>query len=629
MTKHLTALILSVLSFSIRSQTGAPNFYEDSALCKVYELNGVNTPRTESAPVFYKSHLVYSGVPAKKPMRLFSPYKREPYSTLYSAERQDSVSFQSEKPFNPHIQSKYINGAFCFTPDDSTLYFTKSASVKDTKNSGKKSATLKQQIFYTAMNSYGLAHEEIRPFEHNSFDYDVMHPSISKDGKKLYFASNMPGGLGGYDIWVCSRGNGKWDSPVNAGPSINTPGNEQYPFIARDNTLYFASDKRAGLGGLDIFAAEPMLNGSGFLEAENIGAPLNSSSDDFSIYFIDGGKTGFISSARANNDRDIYYFRNNKPGSFYSKITFVDAFTKTAIPVTFTLTLASGTIEGKVDSANVYTARFKSGKEVNLKVASPHYVPTNFLQHVTLKDSTVVIEMRPKSRQCIEGKIVDNDLNKPIAGVKVAIYDEEGNKYLDVVTDSTGKYSVCKLPLNKSLYIGSQKKPDYFSKTEKFFVSTEEDIIKDIPVAKIVIGKAIKIDNIYFDKGKFNVRPDAALELDKVVSLMKDNPDIIIELSSHTDCNGVASANLSLSDKRAKSATAYITGKGISASRIKGKGYGESKLVNDCKCEKKVVSTCTEEQHAQNRRVEMKVTGFVAEKTLNPAKPKTKAKGKK
>ena len=152
--------------------------------------------------------------------------------------------------------------------------------------------------------------------------------------------------------------------------------------------------------------------------------------------------------------------------------------------------------------------------------------------------------------------------------------------------------------------------------------------MKDIYTQKIVIGKAIKIDNIYFDLGKFNIRPDAAIELDKVVQLMKNNSQIIIELSSHTDCRGVAAANLALSDKRAKSSTAYIISKGIDKNRIKGKGYGEGKLLNNCACEGKKTSTCSEDEHAQNRRTEFKVTGFVAEKKAVEEKPKTK-KGKK
>jgi outer membrane protein OmpA-like peptidoglycan-associated protein len=121
------------------------------------------------------------------------------------------------------------------------------------------------------------------------------------------------------------------------------------------------------------------------------------------------------------------------------------------------------------------------------------------------------------------------------------------------------------------------------------------------------LGKMIDLRPIFFDLGKFNVRPDAAVELNKIVDLMKQNPNMTIELGSHTDCRGGAAGNMALSDKRAKSSAAYIVSKGISKTRIFGKGYGESKLLNDCKCEGKVVSTCSEEVHAQNRRTEFKI----------------------
>jgi len=629
MTKTNILFILLTLSVSIyRAQSTATsiNFYEDSALCKVYEIRGINTPRSEYSPVFYKFHLLYVGAQKKKPLRLFSSYKKEPYTLIYSSEKEDSAGYFNEKIFNQHIQNKYLNSTFCFTPDDSTLYFTRSASVKDTKKSGKKGPALKQQIFFTAMNTYGLAHEEIKPFLYNSFEYDCMHPSISKNGKKLYFTSNMPGSLGGTDIWICEWKDGAWDKPKNAGPNINTEGNESYPFIGSDNILYFASDKRPGLGGLDIFAAEPTIDGNSFIEAENVGNPMNTQFDDFGIFFIDEGKTGYLTSSRKDNDNDLYYLRNNKPRSFPAKIRFVDAFTSAPVPVTLSLSLPTGVSEAAVDSGKFYTTRLRPGKGINLTAVANKYFPTSIMQTVETKDTVITVEMRPKSRKCIEGKIVDKDNNLPLSGVKVAIYDEEGNKYLDHITDSSGNYSICNLPLDKALYIGSQKKPDYFSNTDKFFIPKDEDLKKDIYAMKIVVGKAIKIDNIYFDKGKFNVRPDAALELDKLVKLMKDNPEVIIELSSHTDCNGAAGANLTLSDKRAKSSAAYIASKGVDSKRIKGKGYGESKLVNDCKCEGKQQSSCSEEQHAQNRRVEIKVTGFVAEKTIAPVKGKGKKK---
>ncbi|MGZ4098716.1 MAG: OmpA family protein [Bacteroidia bacterium] len=606
------------------------NFYEDSALCKVVEIiKGINTKNGEYSPVYYKDHLLFVREKKKKPLRLFSGYRKEEYSVLYSSEVDDSVSYFNISRFNKHIQGKYTNGPLCFTPDDSIVYYTRSASVKLTKKNGKdRKLPLKKQIFYSAMNSYGLAHEEIHPFVYNSFDYNCMHPAFSPDGKRMYFASDMPGTLGGTDIFVCEWKDGAWDKPKSLGPEINTGGNEMYPHVTEDGILYFASDTRPGMGGWDIFYADPANNGS-FSEAENAGSPINTEFDDFGIFTLRKTNKGYLSSNRKNKlkDVDIYYFVNNKPRSFPAQIKFEDFYDHKSLSATFTITAPSGKTEARVDSGKYYTTRVKPGKDITIEAGADKYLPKIMLKNISSTDTIITVMLNPRSRKCIEGKIFDKDDNKALAGVKVAIYDEDGNKYLDQVTDSSGTYSICNLPLDKALYIGSQKKPEYFSNTDKFFIRKDSDLVKNIYALKIVVGKAIKVDNIYFDKGKYNVRPDAALELDKLVRLMKDNPEVIIELSSHTDCNGPAASNLTLSDKRAKSAAAYIISKSIDSKRIKGKGYGESKLVNDCKCEGKKPSPCSEEQHAQNRRVEIKVTGFVVEKpAVTPAKVTKKKK---
>ncbi|MBA3662784.1 MAG: OmpA family protein [Bacteroidetes bacterium] len=581
-------------------------FYEDSALCKVIEVSGVNTAGPEYSPFYYKEHLLFIRKSSKKPRS----------ASILSAEEVDSITFNKILKFNKQIQNKYANGALCFTPDDSTIYFTRTASVKETKKKAKDpNGTLKLQIFISAMNSFGLAHEEIHPFIYNSFEYNCMHPSISKNGKRLYFASDMPGSLGGNDIFVCEWRDGSWGQPKNLGEGINTSGNEMFPFIAADGSLYFTSDTRPGMGGLDIFFADPATDGT-FGEAQNAGSKINTQFNDFGIYLFDKTNKGYLSSNRKNNinDDDIYYFINNKPKSFPAKIMFIDSLSRNSAAASFKIASPSGSFESSVDSGKYYSTRLKAGQAIDISVNAGQYVARNYHREIVKGDSVVVIELKPVSQKCIEGTIYDKDNNLALAGVKVSIFDEDGNKYLDQVTDATGKYSVCNLPLNKPLYIGSNKKPDYFSNTDKFVVRKDSDVVKNIYALKIVVGKAIKIDNIYFDVAKFNVRPDAALELDKLVKLMKDNQEVIIELSSHTDCNGAAASNLMLSDKRAKSAAAYIISKSISSKRIKGKGYGESKLVNDCKCEGKKASTCTEEQHAQNRRVEIKVTGFVGTK---------------
>jgi Tol biopolymer transport system component len=137
-----------------------------------------------------------------------------------------------------------------------------------------------------------------------------MHPSISKDGLRLYFSSDMKGTLGGKDIFVCELVNGAWSTPKNLGVLINTPGDEVFPHISDEGVLYFASDNLPGLGGLDIFYAEPNNDDGTFFTPKNAGTPINSQFDDYGIYLLKGGKSGYFSSNRKNNlqDDDIYYF---------------------------------------------------------------------------------------------------------------------------------------------------------------------------------------------------------------------------------------------------------------------------------------------------------------------------------
>ncbi len=603
-------------------------FYEDSALCKVFDIKkGINTNNPEYSPVVYDKELIYVTEHKKSAIqRFFSSNPNQNSYRFNFSVRKDTLRFDKPTVYNDYIQCKKINGPLCFTPDDSSLYFTRSASKKDMKKAKIKNAPSKLQIYFTRLNQFGDAHPEILPFIYNSPDYDIMHPSFSADGKTLYFASNMSGSIGGLDIFMCKFDKGEWGSPQNLGPQINTTGNEFFPHISPQGILYFASDTRPGLGGLDIFFADPNTTTKTFYEAENIGAPMNTQFDDFGVYISKSGKVGYLSSNRKSNynNSDIFYFVNNKPKSFDVKLNFIDSLTQKGVNTSFTLTTPNASFNQKVDSISFFTMRIKPTKQFNVIASANNYKLNTTTKTIQVNDTVVSILMALKSEKSIKGKVIDKETNLPIAGVKVAIYDEFGNKYLDYITDSTGVYKVTNLPLDKPLFIGSEKRPDYFSNTEKFVIKPDSDLIKNIYTQKIVIGKAIKIDNIYFDLGKFNIRPDAAIELDKIVQLMKNNSQIIIELSSHTDCRGVATTNLTLSDKRAKSSTAYIISKGIDKSRIKGKGYGEGKLLNNCGCEGKKPSTCSEEEHAQNRRTEFKVTGFIAEKKAVEEKPKTK-----
>lgn len=181
-----------------------------------------------------------------------------------------------------------------------------------------------------------------------------------------------------------------------------------------------------------------------------------------------------------------------------------------------------------------------------------------------------------------------------------------------------GNYKYTGLKSNTT-YIIKVEKDGYL--IEKNFLSTvgnpctfnkerETDYVSDFKLVKNLLGKKIVIDNIYFDLNKHNIRPDAAIELNKIVKVMNENPEIIIELSSHTDSRGSDKYNLALSDRRAKASASYIISNGIPKSRIYGVGRGEKELINTCK--DGVV--CTEELHQKNRRTEFKIVGFQMQK---------------
>lgn len=282
-------------------------FYKDSALCKVTEISGINTAGHEYSPVIFDGKLFYLS-DAYKNMHVFNARTDKRILGINTAPQTDSTHFQTPAAFM-QPQAKNATGPFCFSADGSTLYLSVAVYSKDM---GIKHVEpfYRFQLF-TAPVSNPAA---MQPFGYNSPDHDLMYPNISKDGKRLYFSSDMKGTLGGKDIFMCEWANGSWSAPVNLGPEINSVGNEVFPHVTEDGSLYFVSDTRPGLGGLDIFTAKPAAAGKLFEEAQNVGSPVNTQFDDFGIFLLPGGRTGYLSSNRKNNtDDDIFYFRNNKP----------------------------------------------------------------------------------------------------------------------------------------------------------------------------------------------------------------------------------------------------------------------------------------------------------------------------
>jgi peptidoglycan-associated lipoprotein len=356
---------------------------------------------------------------------------------------------------------------------------------------------------------------------------DDFAPAFAPDGTTLYFTSSRRGGQGGNDLYKTTlNANGRFSPAENLGESINTAGNDNFPGVAPDGTLYFSSDGRPGLGKLDLFKVQ---NG----KVVNLGAGINSAGDDFAPFFT-GPNTGLFASNRAGGkgSDDLYTF------------------------------------ERQVRKAVLFA---------------------------------------------LDGSVVEvsgtSNAPRPLAGQRVTL-TKDGRPVGEATTDASGKFTFNVDSL--SAYRAVAERSGYFTATQTFSTPAppEQSQLTDaintirVPVLltlnQIKVNKAIVVENIFYDYNKANIRPDAAVELDKLVQTLVDNPKITIELSSHTDQRGKDPYNLALSQRRANSAVAYIISKGIDKSRITAKGYGETRPV--------IAKPKSEAEYQRNRRTEFKVT---------------------
>jgi tetratricopeptide (TPR) repeat protein len=286
--------------------TNTDKFYQDSAGCKITEVEGVNTNETEFCPIIVNDRLIFISE-KNKTSRIYVATGNDNNCRVNSGTKKDNTHFTDNKSYAKKILSNGVSGQISLSADETTMYYCRSVSAKKI-NKVSESGLYKFQLYSSDPNSDRSAAST--PFAYNSADYDCMHPSISKDGLRLYFSSDMKGTLGGKDIFVCELVNGAWSTPKNLGVLINTPGDEVFPHISDEGVLYFASDNLPGLGGLDIFYAEPNNDDGTFFTPKNAGTPINSQFDDYGIYLLKGGRSGYFSSNRKNNlqDDDIYYF---------------------------------------------------------------------------------------------------------------------------------------------------------------------------------------------------------------------------------------------------------------------------------------------------------------------------------
>ena len=300
-------LLLSSLVLAQSSKTkAAEKLYEKggtSGNVLVTNTSSINTEHLEFSPTFYQNGLVYTTAKRKSGPR--DGNIDETFFELSFAELDGNGMPIEAEPFSVEMNSRVHEGPVTFSRDGRTIFFTRNNLVKGVTTSDSN-GKIRLKVFQARKGFFDWEEVEELPF--NSDEYDVMHPSLSPDGKWLYFASNMPGTFGGTDIWVVAKDGDNWGAPTNLGPSINSEKNDAFPFIHESGDLFFASNGKGGSGGYDIYKVKNA--GRNGETASNVGAPFNSSADDFGLIMNALGTRGYFTSARrgGKGKDDIYKY---------------------------------------------------------------------------------------------------------------------------------------------------------------------------------------------------------------------------------------------------------------------------------------------------------------------------------
>jgi len=484
-------------------------------------------------------------------------WTHKPFLDIYAVrvdEKNDTIGL-------PVLQTNAMNtrlhdGNFTLSADGVTMYISRSSYDGSKKSFDDDNANNVHLYKLVKIDGQWRPAEKL-PFIQEGYSYQ--HPSLSPDGRRLYFSSNQPGGFGSYDLYVVTVNlDGTFGRPLNLGDVINTPHREHFPFVNAQQDLFFSSDGHLGLGLLDIFVSP--LSRKGYLKPINLGAPINSKSDDHSIsYYSD--TDGYYASNRSGNDQ-IYGLKQTE--------TIVE---------------------------RKYKSIFEIRDEDTAKLLD--------MADITLLDS--------------DKKIVAGETLKPKATYET--YLRDGTYTILVSNDDYdgGSFDFEVLPRQNQVFVFNLKRVISEElqaiiaekKIDKKLITTDKerfDLLVDNEGPSVVEkdGKLfIEVPPIYFDFDKWSIRADSKVELQSLVEKLKRYKNIRLQISSHTDTRGPAEYNEMLSKRRAENTFNFLVEQGVAADRISYAGYGESNPINPCPA-----GTCTEAEHQLNRRSEFEIISY-------------------
>jgi outer membrane protein OmpA-like peptidoglycan-associated protein len=482
---------------------------------------GVNTTLHEYAPIISSdgSMLIFT---SNRTEDLRAIKERTNYEDIYVTKKA-GPAWDSPKKISSNINQKYNDAAASLSPDGKTLFLYYEEGAGD--------------IYISKLEGGEWSQPKSLNKNINTSMYWETSASMSADGKKLYFASNRPGGIGELDLYVSDlTASGEWGKATNLGPLINTAENEDAPFIHPDGvTLYFSSDGHPNLGNSDIFVSE--FKGGKWTKPENLGWPINTWEYDGFFTISADKKKGYYSTMKEGGlgETDIY------------SITFLEP-------------------------------KYKP-KPKPVVVAAPPKVEKP--KNDDFIDAMVAESRKNKVVTILKGKVIDETTATPLGAV-ISLVDNETKKVLmKVTTDpANGDFELI-IPHGGNYGVATEKLGYLFNSMNfnlpKF--AEYQEIDTHIIMARAEVGSKVILRNIFFDVGKADLKNESLAEIEKIQQLLVANPDLKVQINGHTDNTGNASSNQVLSLKRATAVVDYLVSHGVAANRLSAKGYGSQRPI--------------------------------------------------
>lgn len=444
------------------------------------------------------------------------------------------------RPLPGNVNTQFNESSASLTSDGNTMYFVRCGTT------GEQVGNC--YIYHAKKIADEWFETERLPFQINGHNY--VSPRITGDGDILYYSSDVAGGAGGYDIYYVLKNEDQWSDPVRLPNTINTPGNENFVTLWK-NEIYFSSDFHSGLGGLDIFSTSIGPDGK-FSAPINVKPPLNSGGDDFNLLRQSDSTAIFNSSRIDGKGMDDIYAISVK--------SIKDSIVK--------------------DQQLVQTDTISVSKKLYLAVR--------------IMENVYADPQDPNSR--IVGRKAVSDANVRIGDSQISSTNANGFVIEQISFDTSFNVIVEK----KDFLVKSQV---VYTENESFYPDEINTINVRIIIERVYLDTEIVIRNIYYDFDRWDLRSESEGDLNLMYEILKNNPKFNVIIGSHTDCRGDEEYNLELSQKRAQSVVDYLVNKGLESERIIATGYGKTKLLDNCVCE-----DCSEEQHQNNRRTTFELT---------------------